>query len=59
MKIYEPEKAAEIWKRVQGISEPDAHSLLGLIQEEWTDSALHTAFKADSGVFRQEAAANG
>ena len=41
MKIYEPEKAAEIWKRVQGVPEPDAHSLLGLIQEEWTDSALY------------------
>ena len=41
MEIIDPQKAAEVWKRVQGRPEPDAHSLLGLIQEEWKDAALY------------------
>lgn len=41
METYDPQMAARVWARVQGHGDPDAHGLLGLIQEEFTDAALY------------------
>lgn len=40
---YDPEKAAEIWKRVQSQppAGPDPSDLLPLIAEEWTDAVTY------------------
>ena len=41
MDIYNKQRAAQVWARVQGQEMPDAHSLLGLIQGELEDEAIY------------------